>query len=136
MNPLYAVLPALFGAVMGKATPAAEAQVLHPNLAAQVAATSVATPLAAPVGPAIATVNEGPVSGPLTPVIGGAVATPRGLANLALEGFSEDLNMDGFVDPIAPAVHAAPLAAAPLAAAPLAAPANFAAFPTLNGAIA
>merc|ERR1719192_1282254 len=65
-----------------------------------------------------------------------SVATPRGLANLALEGFSEDVNGDGFVDPIAPAVHAAPLThAAPLAATTFAAaPASFAGFPTLNGA--
>ena len=54
-------------------------------------------------GPYIATVNEGPVSGPLTPFIGDAVATERGLRPLSLEGFSEDLNQDGFVDPIVPA---------------------------------
>merc|ERR1719384_1712832 len=123
MNPLFAVLPAIFAAAMGKATP--EAQLLHPNL--PLAGAHLATPLAAThlaAGPAVAgIVNEGPVSGPLTPVFGGAVATPRGLANIALEGFSEDVNGDGFVDPIAPAVHAAPLAAAPLAA-----PASFAGF--------
>merc|ERR1719410_1994062 len=52
-------------------------------------------------------VNDGPVAGPLTPVFGGdAVQTPRGLASIALEGFSEDVNQDGFVDPIAPAVPA------------------------------
>merc|ERR1719458_2430657 len=152
MNPLFAVLPAIFAAAMGKATP--EAQLLHPNpplAAAPLAGAHLATPLAAThlaAGPAIAgIVNEGPVSGPLTPLIGRAVATPRGYADITLEGFSEDLNGDGFVDPIAPAalraapvaVHATPLAhAAPLAATTFAAnPAlNFAGFPTLNGAIA
>merc|ERR1712111_181032 len=49
-------------------------------------------------------VNDGPVAGPLTPAFGDAVQTPRGLASIALEGFSEDVNQDGFVDPIAPAV--------------------------------
>merc|ERR1712117_160928 len=77
-------------------------------------------------------VNEGPVSGPLTAAIGDPVATERGYVPLSLEGFSEDLNEDGFVDPIAPAVaapvvHAAPAVqvAAPVqvAAAPVAAPA-------------
>jgi hypothetical protein len=32
------------------------------------------------------------VSGPLTPLVGNHVATPRGFANIQLEGFSEDLN--------------------------------------------
>ena len=41
--------------------------------------------------------------GPLTPAVGDLVATPRGYKSLALEGFSEDLNEDGFVDPIAQA---------------------------------
>merc|ERR1711893_557768 len=71
-------------------------------------------------------VNEGPVSGPLTAAIGDLVATERGYVPLSLEGFSEDLNEDGFVDPIAPAVaapvapvvHAAPIVA-PAVAAPL-----------------
>merc|ERR1712025_1499787 len=70
-------------------------------------------------------VNDGPVSGPLTPAVGDLVATPKGYRSLALEGFSEDLNEDGFVDPIAPAapvvVAAAPapvVAAAPAVAAP------------------
>merc|ERR1712018_711589 len=74
-------------------------------------------------------VNDGPVSGPLTPAVGDLVATPNGYRSLALEGFSEDLNEDGFVDPIAPAtpvVAAAPVAvaapvveAAPAVAAPV-----------------
>jgi hypothetical protein len=55
------------------------------------------------------------VAGPLTPLVGNLVATPRGFANINLEGFSEDLNQDGFVDPVVPAapvapvVHAAPV---------------------------
>ena len=52
------------------------------------------------------------VSGPLTPLVGNRVATPRGFADINLEGFSEDLNQDGFVDPVVPAapvVHAAPV---------------------------
>ena len=80
------------------------------------------------------TVNKGPQTGPLTALVGGdLVQTPKGLRSLALEGFSEDLDQDGFVDPIAPAVPApipAPIvrtvpipAAAPVfAQAPVAAP--------------
>merc|ERR1711997_659424 len=75
-------------------------------------------------------VNQGPTTGPLTPVVGGdLVATPKGLRSIALEGFSEDLNEDGFVDPIAPAAPApivvpqpifntAPVAVAPQVAFP------------------
>merc|ERR1739844_750251 len=75
-------------------------------------------------------VNQGPQTGPLTPVVGGdLVATPKGFRSIALEGFSEDLNEDGFVDPIAPAAPApivvpqpifntAPVAAAPQVAFP------------------
>merc|ERR1739844_506732 len=75
-------------------------------------------------------VNQGPTSGPLTPVVGGdLVATPKGFRSIALEGFSEDLNEDGFVDPIAPAAPApivvpqpifntAPVAVAPQVAFP------------------
>merc|ERR1712241_335121 len=55
-------------------------------------------------------VNSGLPAGPLTPAFGDAVQTPRGLRSLALEGFSEDLNQDGFVDPIGQAVVAAPVA--------------------------
>merc|ERR1712107_677623 len=54
------------------------------------------------------------VAGPLTAAFGDLVSTNRGLRPLSLEGFSEDVNMDGFVDPIAqavaPVVHAAPIA--------------------------
>merc|ERR1719253_57476 len=53
-------------------------------------------------------VNEGVPLGPLTPAFGDAVQTPKGLRSLALEGFSEDLNQDGFVDPIGQAVVVAP----------------------------
>merc|ERR1712026_607340 len=48
-------------------------------------------------------VNQGPQTGPLTPAFGDLVQTPRGLASIALEGFSEDLNEDGYVDPVAQA---------------------------------
>merc|ERR1712184_199829 len=50
--------------------------------------------------PAAPYINQGAASGPLTPAIGDLVATPKGYRSLALEGFSEDLNQDGFVDPI------------------------------------
>merc|ERR1712012_697399 len=61
-------------------------------------------------------VNDGPVAGPLTAAFGDLVQTPRGLRPQSLEGFSEDLNMDGFVDPVA---QAAPVVAAPVVAAPV-----------------
>merc|ERR1712012_1449993 len=67
-------------------------------------------------------VNDGPVAGPLTAAFGDLVQTPRGLRPQSLEGFSEDLNMDGFVDPVA---QAAPVVAAPVirtVAAPAVAP--------------
>merc|ERR1711981_947711 len=60
------------------------------------------------------TVNKGPQTGPLTALVGGdLVQTPKGLRSLALEGFSEDLDQDGFVDPIAPAVPAPIVAPVP-----------------------
>merc|ERR1719266_3244746 len=70
----------------------------------------------------------------LTPAWGNGVLTPRGVRPINLEGFSEDVNQDGFVDPIghavapvavaAPAVH---YAAAPVVTAPVhyAAPAHY-----------
>merc|ERR1711971_1437259 len=68
------------------------------------------------------------MGGPVHPTIGAVAATKRGWRNIALEGFSEDDNQDGFVDPIAPAVVAAPVvpyhlpyvhhAVAPVVAAP------------------
>merc|ERR1711878_263042 len=58
--------------------------------------------------------QSGLPAGPLTPAWGDGVLTPRGVRPLHLEGFSEDVNQDGFVDPIgqaavaiaAPAVYA------------------------------
>ena len=44
-------------------------------------------------------VNSGVPAGPLTPAVGDLVATPKGYRSFALEGFSEDLNQDGFVPP-------------------------------------
>merc|ERR1711936_1477242 len=58
-------------------------------------------------------INSGSASGPLTAAFGDLVSTSRGLRPLSLEGFSEDVNQDGFVDPIGqavvPVVHAAPV---------------------------
>merc|ERR1712029_761991 len=75
-----------------------------------VVGSSLAAPAADPqlVKVAAPYINQGAASGPLTPAIGDLVATPKGYKSLALEGFSEDLNQDGFVDPIgqAVAVHA------------------------------
>merc|ERR1711990_1425289 len=90
-------------------------------------ATLLAAACAAPQT-AVRTVVQGPQTGPLTPIVGDAVATPKGFRSLALEGFSEDLNEDGFVDPIVPAAPA-PVVPAPApivrtVAAP--APVNFA----------
>jgi len=52
------------------------------------------------------------VSGPLTGVHpGNLVETPRGLRPLDLEGFSEDLDEDGYVDPLV-RVQAAAVSAA------------------------
>merc|ERR1712161_167450 len=61
------------------------------------------------------TVNEGPQTGPLTPLVGGLIQTPKGFRSIDLEGFSEDLNEDGFVDPVVPAVPAPIFAPAPIA---------------------
>merc|ERR1712008_216275 len=94
------------------------------------------------------TVNEGPQTGPLTPLVGGLILTPKGFRSIDLEGFSEDLNEDGFVDPIVPAVPAPILAPAPIAPvynsvpaispyfpqAPIAAPVFNSAAPVFNGA--
>lgn len=55
--------------------------------------------------------------GPLTGVHhGNLVETPRGLRPLDLEGFSEDLDEDGYVDPLVPVAQRA-VAPVPLAAA-------------------
>merc|ERR1712217_837624 len=56
-----------------------------------------------------------------TPAWGNGVLTPRGVRPLNLEGFSEDVNQDGFVDPIGTAV--APVAVAAPAVYAAAAPA-------------
>ena len=68
-----------------------------------------------------------PKSGPLTPLVGNLVQTPRGFKRIDLEGFSEDVNKDGFVDPIVPvapvAFEAAPVAPYAYADAPIAYPA-------------
>merc|ERR1712223_1313496 len=82
-------------------------------------ATLVAAACAAPQT-VVNTVNQGPKTGPATPIIGDAVATPKGFRSLAPEGFSEDLNQDGFVDPIGQAVVVAPVAAVRTAVAPVA----------------
>merc|ERR1712241_873128 len=76
-----------------------------------------AVSLAAPAAQVLAKpyINTGSASGPLTPAVGDLVATPKGYRSLALEGFSEDLNQDGFVDPIGQAV---PVVHTPLVAAP------------------
>merc|ERR1712072_1492510 len=69
---------------------------------------------------------EPQVAGPLTAAFGDLVATERGLRPISLEGFSEDVNQDGFVDPIAqavPVVRALPAPVAPLAPTAFAAPA-------------
>merc|ERR1712048_532603 len=56
--------------------------------------------------------TSGAAAGPVHAAYGAAVATKRGFRNIALEGFSEDDNQDGFVDPIgqvvAPVAYAAP----------------------------
>merc|ERR1712055_62751 len=54
-------------------------------------------------------VNSGLPAGPLTAAFGDPVQTPKGLRSYALEGFSEDVNQDGFVDPIGQAVVVAPV---------------------------
>merc|ERR1719513_256076 len=68
-------------------------------------------------------INSGLASGPLTPLVGDLVATNRGYASLSLEGFSEDVNEDGFVDPIAHAAPVVPVAAPVVAYHAVAAPA-------------
>merc|ERR1712051_1097358 len=43
------------------------------------------------------------------------IQTPKGFRSIDLEGFSEDLNEDGFVDPVVPAVPTPIVAPAPIA---------------------
>merc|ERR1712198_545232 len=59
--------------------------------------------------------QSGLPAGPLTPAWGNGVLTPRGVRPLNLEGFSEDVNQDGFVDPIGAAVAPVAVAAPALA---------------------
>merc|ERR1711887_21870 len=54
-------------------------------------------------------INTGAAAGPAHLAFGDLVSTANGLRSLALEGFSEDVDQDGFVDPIAPAVAVAPV---------------------------
>merc|ERR1712098_857911 len=44
-------------------------------------------------------INTGAAAGPVHGAFGDLVSTANGLRSLALEGFSEDVNQDGFVDP-------------------------------------
>merc|ERR1712008_87056 len=101
----FAVLSALVGCTLG--APVSEAD-------AEAQALLLAKPY----------LTIGAASGPLTPLVGDLVATNRGYASLSLEGFSEDVNEDGFVDPIAHAVPvvavAAPVAYHHAVAAPIA----------------
>merc|ERR1712122_155041 len=84
--------------------------------AAALAAVGSAAPAADPQ-----LLQSGLPAGPLTPAWGDGVLTPRGVRPLHLEGFSEDVNQDGFVDPIGAAV--APVAVAAPAVHAVAAPA-------------
>merc|ERR1712012_506743 len=84
--------------------------------AAALAAMGYAAPAADPQ-----LLQSGLPAGPLTPAWGDGVLTPRGVRPLHLEGFSEDVNQDGFVDPIGAAV--APVAVAAPAVHAVAAPA-------------
>merc|ERR1711973_442114 len=60
----------------------------------------------------------GLTAGPLTAAFGDLASTKRGLRPVSLEGFSEDVNQDGFVDPLVqaavPLAHPVSYAAAPL----------------------
>merc|ERR1712002_289714 len=82
--------------------------------------------LAAPTATHVA---SGEPAGPLTLAFGDAVHTPKGLRSYSLEGFSEDVDQDGFVDPIgqaevvapavAPVSYTVPKVTVPAATAPL-----------------
>merc|ERR1712012_1898 len=89
------------------------------------AVSSLAAPAADPqlVVAAKPYINQGSAAGPLTPAVGDLVATPNGYRSLALGGFSEDLNQDGFVDPIGQAVPVVHAVAAPVVHHAVAAPA-------------
>merc|ERR1739844_642584 len=92
--------------------------------AAALAAVGSAAPAADPQ-----LLQSGLPAGPLTPAWGDLVATPRGARPLHLEGFSEDVNQDGFVDPIG---QAAVAVAAPAVYAHHALPALTYALPTVK----
>merc|ERR1712180_354732 len=75
-------------------------------------------------------VASGEPAGPLTLAFGDAVHTPKGLRSYSLEGFSEDVDQDGFVDPIGQAVVVAPAVApvsytVPKVTVPVAAPVTY-----------
>merc|ERR1711956_167826 len=121
---------------------------LHLTMGSFVVFTTLLAAACAAPQTVVNTVNEGPQTGPLTPLVGGLILTPKGFRSIDLEGFSEDLNEDGFVDPIVPAVPAPILAPAPIAPvynsvpaispyfpqAPIAAPVFNSAAPVFNGA--
>merc|ERR1711990_581590 len=77
-------------------------------------------------------VNSGVPAGPLTPAVGDLVATPKGYRSLALEGFSEDLDQDGFVDPIGQAVPVVQHVAAPVISYAAAPAVTYAAAPAIS----
>merc|ERR1712195_204607 len=121
---------------------------LHLTMNSFVAFTTLLAAACAAPQTVVNTVNEGPQTGPLTPLVGGLIQTPKGFRAIDLEGFSEDLNEDGFVDPVVPAFPAPILAPAPIAPvynsvpavspyfpqAPIAAPVFNSAAPVFNGA--
>merc|ERR1712195_424844 len=123
---------------------------LHLTMNSFVAFTTLLAAACAAPQTVVNTVNEGPQTGPLTPLVGGLIQTPKGFRSIDLEGFSEDLNEDGFVDPVVPAFPAPILAPAPIAPvynsvpavspyfpqAPIAAPVFNSAAPVYNGAAA
>merc|ERR1711874_672254 len=80
-------------------------------------------------------VNSGVPAGPLTPAVGDLVATPKGYRALALEGFSEDLDQDGFVDPIGQAVPVVQHVAAPVISYAAAPALTYAAAPAVTYAV-
>merc|ERR1711874_472852 len=80
-------------------------------------------------------VNSGVPAGPLTPAVGDLVATPKGYRSLALEGFSEDLDQDGFVDPIGQAVPVVQHVAAPVISYAAAPALTYAAAPAVTYAV-
>merc|ERR1712121_572524 len=90
-------------------------------------ASLLGTCLSAPTATHVA---SGDPAGPLTLAFGDAVHTPKGLRSYSLEGFSEDVDQDGFVDPIGQAVVIAPAVApvsytVPKVTVPVAAPVTY-----------